>query len=65
MKVNSCPTKDFWNFIFLAVEEHESEVLQVECDMECSLLGEQEQSHSAGTHIKLIIIMVDAIYNES
>ncbi|CAH3186712.1 unnamed protein product [Porites lobata] len=29
------------------MEEHESQVLQVECSMECSLLGEQEQSHSA------------------
>ena len=47
------------------MEEHESEVLQVECGMECSLLGEQEQRHSAGTHIRSIIIMVDAIYNES
>ena len=37
--------------IFLAMEEHESQVLQVECSMECSLLGEQEQSHSAGTDI--------------
>ena len=33
------------------MEEHESQVLQVECSMECSLLGEQEQSHSAGTDI--------------
>ena len=31
------------------MEEHESEVLEVECGMECSLLGEQEQRHSAGT----------------
>ena len=31
------------------VEEHESEVLQVECRIECSLVGEQEQRHSAGT----------------
>ena len=30
------------------MEEHESEVLQVECGMECSLLGKQEQRHSAG-----------------
>ena len=37
--------------IFLAMEEHESQVLQVECSMECSLLGEQEQSHSEGTDI--------------
>ena len=62
---NSYPTKHFWNFIFLAMEEYESEVLQVECGMKCSLLGEQEQRHSAGAHIRLIIIMVDAIYNES
>ena len=47
------------------MEEHESEVLQVECGMECSLLGEQEQRYSAGTHIRSIIIMVDAVYNES
>lgn len=47
------------------MEEYESEVLQVECGMKCSLLGEQEQRHSAGAHIRLIIIMVDAIYNES
>ena len=33
------------------MEEHESEVLQVECSIECCLLGEQEQSHSAGTDI--------------
>ena len=33
------------------MEEHESQVLQVECSMECSLLGEQEQSQSAGTDI--------------
>ena len=50
MRENSCPTKDFLICIFLAIEEHESEVLQVECGMECSLLGEQEQSHSAGIH---------------
>ena len=37
--------------IFLALEERESEVLQVECSIECSLPGEQEQSHSAGTDI--------------
>ena len=36
------------------MEEHESEVLQVECSIECSLLGEQEQSHSAGTDIIII-----------
>ena len=36
------------------MEEHESEVLQVECSIECSLLGEQEQSHSAGTYIIII-----------
>ena len=47
------------------MEEHESEVLHVACGMESALLGEQEQSHSAGTHIKLIIIMVHAIYKES
>ena len=41
------------------MEEHESEVLQVECGMESSLLGEQEKRHSAGTDIKLTIIMVD------
>ena len=33
------------------MEEHESEVLQVECSIECCLLGEEEQSHSAGTDI--------------
>ena len=33
------------------MEEHESQVLQVERSMECSLLGEQDQSHSAGTDI--------------
>ena len=33
------------------MEGHESEVLQVECSIECCLLGEQEQSHSAGTDI--------------
>ena len=33
------------------MEEHESEVLQVECRMESYLLGEQEKSHSAGTDI--------------
>ena len=33
------------------MEEHESQVLQVECSMEWSLLGEQEQSQSAGTDI--------------
>ena len=37
--------------MFLALEEHESEVLQVECSIECCRLGEQEQSHSAGTDI--------------
>ena len=37
--------------MFLVVEEHESEVLQVESRMECSLVGEQEQRHSAGTDI--------------
>ena len=42
------------------MEEHESQVLQVECSMECSLLGEQAQSHSAGTAI--VQIMVDGIY---
>ena len=36
------------------MEEHESEVLQAECSIECSLLGEQEQSHSAGTDIIII-----------
>ena len=36
------------------MQEHESEVLQVECSIECSLLGEQEQSHSAGTDIIII-----------
>ena len=40
--------------MFLALEERESEVLQVECSIECSLLGEQEQSHSAGTDIIII-----------
>ena len=34
---------------YIVIEEHESEVLQVDCRMECSLLGEQEQTHSAGT----------------
>ena len=47
-----CPTEQFQNnLIFLVMEEHESEVLQVECRMECSLVGEQEQRHSAGTDI--------------
>ena len=36
------------------MEKHESEVLQAECSIECSLLGEQEQSHSAGTDIIII-----------
>ena len=36
------------------MQEHECEVLQVECSIECSLLGEQEQSHSAGTDITII-----------
>ena len=36
------------------MEERESEVLQVECSIECSLPGEQEQSHSAGTDIIII-----------
>ena len=36
------------------MEEHESEVLQVECSIECSLLGEQEESYSAGTDIIII-----------
>ena len=56
--------KDFFCPIFLGMEEHESEVLQVECRMECYLLGEQEKSHWAGTDIvdygrlwKLIISM--------
>ena len=40
--------------IFSALEKHESEVLQVECSIQCSLLGEQEQSHSAGTDIIII-----------
>ena len=35
----------------LALDELESEVLQVECSIECCLLGEQERSHSAGTDI--------------
>ena len=39
---------------YIALEEHESEVLQVECSIQCSLLGEQEQSHSAGTDIIII-----------
>ena len=42
------------------MEEHENEVHQIECSMECSLLGEQEQSHSAGTDI--VQIMVYGIY---
>ena len=37
--------------IFLVIGEHESEVLQVESRMESSLVGEQEQRHSAGTDI--------------
>ena len=41
--------------IFLAIEEHESEVLQLECSMESSLPGEQEQSHSAGTDIPVVV----------
>ena len=45
------------------MEEHESQVLQVECSMESSLLGEQEQSHLTGTDI--VQIMVDGIYYES
>ena len=40
--------------MFLVVEEHESEVLQVESRMECSLVGEQEQRHSAGTDIPVV-----------
>ena len=39
---------------YIALEEHESEVLQVECSIQCSLLGEQEQSHSGGTDITII-----------
>ena len=31
------------------MEERESQVLPVECSMECSLLSEQARSHSAGT----------------
>ena len=42
------------------MEEHESEVHQIERSMECSLLGEQDQSHSAGTDI--VQIMVYCIY---
>ena len=42
-----------------------SATLPPQCSLLGSLLGEQEQRHSAGTHIKLIIIMVDAIYYES
>ena len=42
------------------MEEHESEVHQIERSMECSLLGEQEQSHAAGTDI--VQIMVYCIY---
>ena len=45
------------------MEEHESQFLQVECGTECSLLGEQEQSHSEGTDI--VQIMVDGIYYKS
>ena len=36
------------NLLFLALEEDESEVLQ--CRMECSLVGEQEQGHLAGIY---------------
>ena len=43
-----------WYLIFLAIEERESEVLQLECSMESSLPGEQEQGHSAGTDIIII-----------
>ena len=41
--------------IVLAIEEHESEVLQLECSMESSLPGEQEQSHSSGTDITVVV----------
>ena len=45
------------------MKENESEVLQGECSIECCLLGEQEQSHSAGTdiictNISLIVIVI-------
>ena len=39
------------NLIFLVIEEHESEILQVECRMECSIVGEQEQRLLAGTNV--------------
>ena len=39
------------------------QVLQVECSMECSLLREQQQSHSAGTDI--VHIMLDGVYYKS
>ena len=55
---NSCPT--FNVNLLIAMEEHESEVHQIECSMECSLLGEEEQNHSAGTDI--VQIMVYGIY---
>ena len=45
------------------MEEHKTQVFQVECSMECSLLDEEEQSHSASTDI--VQIMVDGIYYES
>ena len=51
VRENPCPTEQFENLIFLVIEEHESEVLQVESRMECSLVGEKEQRHSAGTDI--------------
>ena len=41
--------------IFLAIEEHGSEVLQVECSMESPQPSEQEQSHSEGTDILVVV----------
>ena len=54
--------KVFKNLLFLALEEDESEVLQ--CRMECSLVGEQEQRHSAGIYWYSWFV-VDGIYFES
>ncbi|CAH3191003.1 unnamed protein product [Porites lobata] len=60
MKVRSSRLNVAWNALCTgeqeqshsaAMEEHESQVLQVECSRKCSLLGEQEQSQSAGTDI--------------
>ena len=56
---NSCPSKDF--ILSSQPWKNASQVLQVVCCMECSLLGEQKQSHSTDTY--LVQIMVNSINN--